>query len=62
MVRANACEPSTTVVTVAKPKMLTGLHQKVRGRHRRSALACRRHLVTGGQTGPTPSGYGHGTW
>ncbi len=34
MVRANRCEPLLNVVTVDKPKMLTGLNQKVRDRHR----------------------------
>ena len=36
MVRANTCEPLINVVTVDKPKMLTGLNQKVRGRYRGS--------------------------
>ena len=43
MVRANRREPLINVVTVDKPKMLTGLNQKVRDRYRSSALSCRRH-------------------
>jgi len=43
MTRANICEPLLNVVTVNKPKMLTGLNQKVRDRSRRFSLAWRRH-------------------
>ena len=43
MGRVNTCEPPINVVTVDKPKMLRGLNQKVRDRHRGSALSCRRH-------------------
>ena len=43
MERANRREPLPTIVTVDKPKVLTGLDQKVRDRYRRCALVCRRH-------------------
>jgi hypothetical protein len=43
MERANKREPPLTIVTVDKPKVLTGLDQKVRDRHRRFSLVCRRH-------------------
>jgi len=51
MGRANIGEPLINVVTVDKPKMLRGLNQKVRDRHRGFGLSCRRyngHRRTGG--------------
>jgi hypothetical protein len=51
------------VVIDNKPKVLTGLNQKVRGMDRRlPSPLTQTKTATGGEAGPNPSWYSRGTW
>lgn len=61
--RASICKLPINVVTTNKPKVLTGLHQKVRDGYGGIQLPPIGDTnITGEQAEPNPSRYTSGTW